>query len=179
MPNLTPIHTWSPVAKLFVFIVTTLMLAVCGWAVFIYTVEKGEVDQDNLPAYLTDNATSSLAIEPAPAANEYDNDDDDGESRFRHNLGLAHTHVNGQTLLFFVLGAVFLFTSVNKRTKKIVLWTFGLSIVFHAVGLTGEGFHWFFDDILAVSGVVMLVVIAYICLMIYVDLGHTRETPNG
>jgi hypothetical protein len=174
MPNLTPISTWSPVAKLFVFIVTTLMLAVCGWAVFIYTVEKGEVDQDNLPAYLTeqDAATSSKA--PAAIA-----DDDDGESRLRHNLGLAHTHVNGQTLLFFVLGAVFLFTSVKKRTKKIILWTFGLSIVFHAVGLTGEGFHWFFDDILAVSGVVMLVVIAYICLVIYVDLGHKRETPNG
>jgi hypothetical protein len=100
----------------------------------------------------------------------------DSESRLRHNLGLAHTHVNGQTLLFFALGAVFLFTSVKPKTKKIILWLFGISILVHAVGLSGQGFYSFFDDILALSGLVMLLLIAYMALMIYVDLGRKPRT---
>ena len=166
------ITTWPSVARIFVFLFTTLMLAVCGWAVFIYTVEKGEIDHENLPAYLAEET-------PDASAEVASDDDHEPESHLRHNLGLAHTHVNGQTLLFFALGAVFVFTSVKKRTKKIVLWTFGLSILVHAIGLSGEGFHWIFDDLLAISGVIMLVLIAYMCMMIYVDLGRKRETARG
>jgi len=46
------ISQWSPTAKLFVGLFTTLMLAVCLWAVWIYTVERGEVDESNLPPYM-------------------------------------------------------------------------------------------------------------------------------
>lgn len=91
----------------------------------------------------------------------------------RHNLGLAHTHINGQTLLFFAIGLVFIFTSVKPRAKKTVLLTFAVAVLVHAVGLTGEGFHWFFDDILAISGVIILVSIIYMALMIYVDLARS------
>ena len=41
-----------PYGKLFVGIFITLMLFVCLWAVFIFYVEKGLVDSDNLPEYL-------------------------------------------------------------------------------------------------------------------------------
>ena len=101
-----------------------------------------------------------------------------GETPFRHNLGLAHTHVNGQTLLYFAMGLVFLFTSVPAKIKKIVYWVFGVSVLVHAVGLTGQGYYGIFDDMLAVSGVALLVIIVYMALLIYVDLGRSRSSIN-
>ena len=98
------------------------------------------------------------------------------ETRFRHNLGLAHTHVNGQTLLFFAIGFVFLFTSATPRIKTVTLWVFGLCIIAHTVGLTGQGYGWLWDDLLAISGVLLLAVIAYMALLIFVDLG---KKPTG
>ncbi len=163
----------SPTSKLFVALFTTLMLAVCLWAVWIYTAERGEVDESNLPAYL--NPESDEAAEIPNAKPE---DESEEEDRLKHNLELAHVHVNGQTLLFFALGAVFLFTSVSRKIKKLALWAFALTIVMHTVGLTGEGYHWVFNDMLAISGVLMLVLIAYMCFMIYVDLGQKRKVTE-
>ncbi len=97
---------------------------------------------------------------------------------FRENVGLAHTHINGQTLLFFAIGLVFLFTSRPVKIKKIVYWIFGVSVLTHAIGLSGEGYHWFFDDILALSGVAMTVVMAYMALMIFVDLAKKPRTTE-
>ncbi len=54
--------------------------------------------------------------------------------------------------------------------KKILLIVFGSAILLHAVGLSGEGFHWFYDDILALSGLTLLVIIPYICFLIFIDL---------
>lgn len=107
-------------------------------------------------------------------ASETDNADkvesDSDYKHLRHNVGLAHTHINGQTLLFFTLGFVFLFTSVKPKMKKILLIVFGSAILFHAIGLSGEGFHWFYDDILALSGLTILVIMPYICFLIFMDL---------
>lgn len=97
------------------------------------------------------------------------------EPDLRENVGLAHTHINGQTLLFFALGVVFLFTSVTPKVKKIVYWVFGIAILTHAIGLSGQRYHWFFDDILALSGVTIVVVIAYMAFLIFVDLGKKRK----
>ena len=181
MLSLIKISGFPPIAKLFVAIFTTLMLAVCVWAVWIYTVEKGEVDPQHLPEYLqneTQHSGTSNVVPPAQPEPEKPSTAQEHHKHLRKNLGLAHTHVNGQTLLFFALGSLFIFTSVKHKTKKIVLWTFGISILVHAVGLSGEGFHWFFDDILALSGLVMLLLIAYMCLMIYVDLAKTPSNED-
>ncbi len=97
------------------------------------------------------------------------------EPDLRENIGLAHTHINGQALLFFALGAVFLFTSATPKVKKIVYWVFGVAIVTHAIGLSGQHYHWFFDDVLALSGVAIVVVIAYMAFLIFVDLGKKRK----
>jgi hypothetical protein len=51
-----------------------------------------------------------------------------------------------------------------------------VAVALHAVGLSGEGYHWFFDDILAVSGVAILTVILYMALRIYVDLGKSSSS---
>lgn len=219
------LSTLPPVGKLFVAIFTTLMLLVCLWAVFIFYVDKGIIDEDSVPTYLT--RTMSGAPAPGEQALQEDieiitsdsdavlapiwdstfagseatadsttldirfhqaerrmadesiqstqeSEYDSHHEHLRRNVGLAHTHINGQTLLYFALGLVFLFTSTTIRIKKIVLWVFGVAIVTHAIGLSGEGFGSFFDDILAVSGVVILVVIAYMALLIYVDLGRKK-----
>lgn len=96
----------------------------------------------------------------------------------RENVGLAHTHINGQTLLFFALGLVYLFTSATPKMKKLTFPVFGAAIVLHAVGLTGEGFHRVFDDLVVVGGVIILVCILYMALMIYADLGKKGKTSH-
>ena len=101
------------------------------------------------------------------------------EFDLRENVGLAHTHINGQALLFFALGIVFLFSSATPKVKKIVYYVFGVAIVTHAIGLSGEHYHWFFDDILAISGVAIVVVMAYMALMIFVDLGKKRKVQGS
>ena len=243
------IRNLPPYGKVFVGIFTALSLCVLLWVAFIFYVEKGMVDENRLPAYLTEPAEdgvdpdeiediemqddagrlaadSEAVLAPVwdssfagrevhvdSASNidhfreadealeeeavDYGHEPDDGsgaghdytgtsgESRqdggfdvddydevdLRENVGLAHTHINGQTLLFFALGLVFLFTGAPAKTKKIVYWIFGIAILTHAIGLSGEGYHWFFDDILAISGVTIVVVMAYMAFVIFVDLG--------
>ncbi len=101
-------------------------------------------------------------------------DDEWGEERrLSHNLGLAHTHVNGQTLLFFAMGLIYLFSSATPKNKKTIFIIFGISILVHAIGLTGQHFYSIFDDLLALSGLAILVTMAYMALRIFVDLGHS------
>ncbi len=153
---------WPSYAKLFVGLFVFLMLCVSLWAVFIYTVEKGTVEKGTLPPYMQgDNPHSSEQLEPPD---------------LRENVGLAHTHINGQTLLYFALGFIFLFTTISEKKKKQILILLTLSILIHAIGLSGEGFHWLFDDILALSGIVMLALFIYMLYCIVIDLGRT---PKG
>lgn len=243
-------------AKLFVGIITALMLLVVLWAVFIYYVDKGIIAEHEVPEYYYDSeddtdeqpktnsrsavesdeaeadrqadiATladdpdaelapiwdSTFAGQPATAdsatmaqkfregdeyleseaekARQYARSDaiedlgelysdsrPDWQTQLRRNVGLAHTHINGQTLLYAVLGVFFIFTSIPVKTKKIVLWSFGIAILLHTIGLSGETFHWFFDDILAVSGVGMLVIMAYMGFIIFVELGKQPKDPT-
>ncbi|KAA3636141.1 MAG: hypothetical protein DWP97_03345 [Calditrichaeota bacterium] len=88
----------------------------------------------------------------------------------RHNVGLAHTHINGQTLLYFVLVLFLVLTGVKPKLKRILTVVFGVTIFTHTIGLTGEGFHWIFDDLLAVSGVGLLVLIPYISFLVLAEL---------
>ncbi len=164
------ISNLPPYAKLFVGLFTTLMLCVCSWAMLILYVEEGMIGQDEVPAYVTEpygEAEESNEIEHEAEESEQENN---GHERFEHNVELAHTHINGQTLLFFAIGLVFLFTSVKAKIKKTVLWVFGVSVFFHAIGLTGQHFHWYYDDILAISGFLILGSIAYMAFVIYVNL---------
>jgi hypothetical protein len=123
--------------------------------------EDASIDSVTMSKYFT-QANKSDNVEKVESNSDY--------KHLRHNVGLAHTHINGQTLLFFALGLVFLFTSVKPKKKKILLIIFGSAILLHVIGLSGEGFHWFYDDILALSGLTLLVIMPYICFLIFVDL---------
>lgn len=121
--------------------------------------------------------------EHAATTEEYDGDydeyaGDEMENEYHENVGLAHTHINGQTLLFFAIGLVFLFTSASACLKKTTYWLFGLSVFAHAVGLTGEGYHWVFDGLVLVSGAVILVMIIVMAVIIFRDLGKSSATAN-
>ena len=170
-------------ARLFVGMTTFLMLAVTFWVMLIFNAEKGQPDTQNLPAYLSseqeERIREILPIDSA-ALNSAANDNDErtygqsGKSKWRRNLGMAHTHINGQTLLFFALGALFLFTSVPPGRKKMVYLIFSGSILIHAIGLSGEGFYSIFDDLLAISGLLILLAMLYMSFMIYIDLCRKR-----
>lgn len=156
-------------AKLFVALFTTLMLCVCLWAMLILYVQQGMIEAGTLPDYLKQETSTEV---------QRDNQKSEQRSsveQFEHNVKLGHTHINGQTLLFFAMGLVFLFTSIKPKVKKLVLWTFGGSVLVHAIGLTGQNYHWFFDDILALSGVSILVTISFMAFMVFADLAKKRQ----
>ncbi len=116
--------------------------------------------------------SATIAKIETKAVNPDDDNDWQEEKRFSHNLGLAHTHINGQTLLFFAMGLLYLFSSATPKNKKIIFIIFGISILVHGIGLTGQHFYEIFDDLLALSGVAILVLMAYMAFRIFVDLGH-------
>lgn len=170
-------------ARLFVGMVTFLMLAVTFWVMLIFNAEKGQLDTQNLPSYLSaeqeERIRESMPTDSASEKNGANTSDEriygkSGKSKWRRNLGMAHTHINGQTLLFFALGALFLFTSVSAGRKKMVYLLFSGSILMHAIGLSGEGFYSIFDDLLAISGFLILMAMLYMSLMIYIDLCRKR-----
>ncbi len=166
------ISNLPPYAKLFVGLFTTLMLCVCAWAILILYVEKGMVAPQQVPPYVIEPyglKDTSKVQEPKPEQKPEDTPEQT-RRRLKHNVKLAHTHINGQTLLFFAMGLVFLFTSVPSKFKKMVFWLFAVSVVVHNIGLTGENYHWVFNEMIIVSGILILVSIAYMALMIYIDL---------
>lgn len=97
---------------------------------------------------------------------------EEDKSGLSHNLGLAHVHVNGQSLLFFAIGLIFLFSSASAGMKMIVYWTGGITVLVHTIGLTGEGYAEIFEDILALSGVVLLGIFAFMAFRIFMDLAR-------
>ena len=165
------ISNLPPYAKLFVGLFTTLMLCVCAWTILILYVQEGMISEEDVPAYVTEPYGEP---EPPDSSEEKTEkgETENGLSpkQFEYNVKLAHTHINGQTLLFFAIGLVFLFTSVKAKIKKTVLWVFAVSVFIHAFGLTGQHFHWFYDEILAISGFLILGSIAYMSFVIYVNL---------
>ncbi len=95
-----------------------------------------------------------------------------GKTLLRENLGLAHTHVNGQTLLFFALGLLYCLTSQSAGRKKLLLGLFGGLVLLHNGALVGRGFHPLFDDLLMISGIGLLSVIIYYAAAIAIDLAR-------
>jgi len=106
-----------------------------------------------------------------------DNDDIDlyEEGDFEENVKLAHTHVNGQTLLFFAIGLVFLFSTVSAGLKKTLYWIFGPAVILHLVGLAGHGYGGFYDIALYISGTAILICITVMAVLIYLDLGRKPD----
>lgn len=153
-------------AKVFVGLFTTLMLFVCAWAMLILYVDKGMVSESQIPSYVTEPYGEA----DTSAESIRENENFEEQTDFEENVKLAHTHINGQTLLFFAMGLVFLFTSAKPKIKKFVYWVFASSVLVHNIGLTGENYHWVYEELIMISGILILVSIGYMALMIYIDL---------
>jgi len=167
MFNNLQIQNLPSYGKLFVGLFTTLMLCVCAWAMLILYVDKGMVSESQIPSYVTEPYGEADTIGESGLEHEA------GELErpdFEENVKLAHTHINGQTLLFFAMGLMFLFSSAKPKIKKILFWIFSMSVVVHNIGLTGENYHWIYEELIAVSGILILVSIAYMAFVIYADL---------
>ena len=171
MAELDHLTRFPPIAKLFIFMFTTLIVLVCLWAVWIYTMDRGK----SVRAPLTECPTDVSGPPRRTGAGDLTGTAAESRMELNKNLARAQAHINGQILLFFALGAVFLFTSAGLKVKKVVLWLFGICIVAHTVGQSGAGFHASFDYVLFASGVVLLVLTGYMCFMIYADLGRKRD----
>jgi hypothetical protein len=68
------------------------------------------------------------------------------------------------------LGLVFLISSATSKTKKIIYWAFGVLVVTHNLGLSFRSCGGVWGDILAVSGVGILLLVAYMWFVIFSDL---------
>jgi hypothetical protein len=182
----------SQTSKLFVALFTALMLCVVFWASWLYMTAKGEVDPEaaailNHERYGFEDDTLAPVFDSLFTAmdNIYGNDEaidmrqSDEVSQLRYNLGLAHTHINGQTLLFFAFGLIFLGTSIAESRKRLVLILFAAAVLIHNIGLSWMGFSSLFDDILAISGVMILLAILYMALVIFMDLMKTAKESRG
>lgn len=159
-------------AKLFIGLFTTLMLCVCAWAILILYVEKGMVAPSQVPPYVIEpyGQKDTTKVQEQKPEQKPEETLEQIRRRLKHNVKLAHTHINGQTLLFFAMGLVFLFTSVKPKIKKTVFWTFAISVVVHNIGLTGEDYHWIYYDLIIFTGIVILLTIAYMAFIVYADL---------
>jgi hypothetical protein len=78
-------------------------------------------------------------------------------------------------LLVSIFGVVFLLTSAKMKVKKLVLWLFGISIVFHAAGISLRGRYTVLDDVLIVNGILMLLLIGFMCHAIFRRFGRKRR----
>lgn len=83
-----------------------------------------------------------------------------------------------QALLVSGFGVVFLFTSAKMKVKKLVLWLFAGSIVIHTAGLSLKGRYTFLDEVLLVNGLVMLLLVGFMCYAIYSRFGKRRRVDN-
>ena len=153
-------------AKIFVGFFTALMVMVCIWAVLIYYVEIGVTDRADLPEYMKTDS----AIEDFDNTDKQESPASEDEVEFNENVEIAHTHINGQTLLFFAIGLVFLFSSAPDSLKKKLYIIFGVAVIVHTIGLTGQGYNSIFEDILALSGMGIIISILYMSLYIFIDL---------
>jgi hypothetical protein len=97
-------------------------------------------------------------------------------NQFSENLGLAHVHVNGQTLLFFAMGFIFLFSSASPKIKKVIYITGGIGVLCHTIGLMGDEYGVGYTVLLGIGAIALLSTIGFMALRIYLDL---QQNPAG
>ena len=81
-------------------------------------------------------------------------------------------------LLFSAFGVIFLLTSAKMKVKRLVLWLFALSVMIHAGGMTARGHYPAFDNILIINSVILLLLIGYMCSVIYRAWGRERRRTD-
>ena len=113
-------------------------------------------------------------------ADDFRNLDDYGElepnvsfwNQFSANMGWSIEHFASESMLFFAVGFLFLFTGYSTKTKRfLIVWT-GVLIVLHAFGTAGFGFCWPSDFLMYGIGPLLLLTLLLMAVMILKDLGR-------
>lgn len=91
------------------------------------------------------------------------------------NFKLGHTHLNGQSLIYFSLIVLFLMSSASEKSK--VLWgiLLAFSVILHTFGLFFMHKD-LFALMLRVSGGLLSLAVTVMCLYIFVD---TIKSPKA
>ena len=82
-------------------------------------------------------------------------------------------------LLFGVFGLVFLMTSAKLRVRKVMLYSFGLSVTIHILGFTLKSWHPLIADLVRINSLVLLVLVLSMSAMIYFKYGRPRQVGNA
>jgi len=92
------------------------------------------------------------------------------------NFKLGHTHLNGQSLVYFSLIILFLWSSASEKMK--ILWgvLLAFSVVLHTFGLFFMHKD-LFAMLLRVSGGLLSLSITVMCVYIFVDTLKRPATP--
>jgi hypothetical protein len=89
---------------------------------------------------------------------------------FRDNLEWAIGHAGTQTMLFFALGLIFMFTNYSDKARKRMYWLGFNLIVLHVIALSGCGFCLPANVLIYTSGPLLLLILAIMTIMILASL---------
>ncbi len=93
------------------------------------------------------------------------------------NFKLGHAHINGQSLVFFTVVLLFVFTGASSGSKKLWSLILALSIIIHTLGLFYQHKPPF-DIILRVSGTLFAVATAVMGFFIIKDIAKKSDTES-
>lgn len=177
-----------PYGKTFVGLFCILVLVVLVWMTMLGFLHAG-LNGYHYEDCLTDNtlkmeamlATQKATVDPPwnDSGEVTENDSplmprDSGHLSnwhiFRNNLEWAIGHAGIQTLLFFALGLIFMFTAYSDKAKKRMYWTGFILITVHVIALSGCGFCLPANILVYTSGPLLLIVFAIMTIMILVNL---------
>lgn len=182
------IHELPPYGKTFVGLFCILVLIVLVWMTMLGLLHAGLIGYH----YEDCPTTNTLKMEAMLATQEATVDplwDDSGEVLvnndplfqekaghlsnwhiFRDNLEWAIEHAGTQTLLFFALGLVFMFTTYSDKAKKRMYWIGFILIALHVIALSGCGFCLPANILVYTSGPLLLLVFAIMSIMVLANL---------
>jgi hypothetical protein len=175
-------------AKVLIAVYTALMGCILVVALALSSWHHGLVTDASTPLSaskgIEKKGTSAPAEASAPAAVK----PDDGESSgvviepdsdtavkvktqdwfIYENFKLGHTHLNGQSLIYFSLIVLFLMTTASERSK--ILWglLLAFSVMLHTFGLFFMHKE-LFALLLRISGSLLALSITVMCAYIFVD----------
>ncbi|MEW5924838.1 MAG: hypothetical protein AB1746_12715 [Candidatus Zixiibacteriota bacterium] len=90
--------------------------------------------------------------------------------KFKENMEWAIEHLSTQTMIFFGLGLLFIFTTYSAGVKKFFLWFPALLIFLHALGISGYDFCWPAKFFIWVCGPLLLITLFIMSLMILTNV---------
>jgi len=173
------------IAFLWIFALTTIELGIFGSdendqeaeAEYDYKADMQSIMADT-EAVTAPNWADSGQEEPINA-DDLGNFSDTAEpttwEKFVDDFKLASTRLAASTALFFALGFVFSFSTVQPRSKKFIYWLLAISILLYAIGLAVLNTCFYSNTLSYIATPILFLIVLYMCIRIFIDL---RRKPS-